>query len=237
MDIVQNEKGIKNSFIMYFAYIFIFAFKGFRFILLDSIPYMYSILSGTADRAYTTTKQGFMTITEQQEAIKEEKRKKRMESYNKLFWVKSRNNYYEKEKKKLLATLDTDGTVRSQNAQVYQYTARNKDGKVETDIFFAYSKLDVYTYLISLGYDVYKIETSKWITSMYGEKSVLGEKMSNKDLIFWLTQLSTYLKSGITLAESVRILGNQMSKKRSHKRVFRAINYELTNGETFSQAL
>ena len=237
MESTSSKNGLQNSFIMYFAYIFIFAFKGVKFVLFDSIPYLYDVLSGSADRAYTTTKQGFLTLSEQQEIIKEEKRKKRMEAYNKLFWVKSRNKYYEKEKKKLLAILDTDGTVRSEKAQVYQYTARNKDGKVETDIFFAYSKLDVYTYLISEGYDVYKIETSKWITYMYGEKSVLGERMSNKDLIFWLTQLSTYLKSGITLAESVRILGNQMSKKRSHKRVFQAINYELTNGETFSQAL
>lgn len=237
MDAAQSKNGIQNSFIMYFAYIFIFAFKGVKFILFDSIPYLYDIISGSADRAYTTTKQGFMTVSEQQEALKEEQRKKRMEAYNKLFWVKSRNDYYEKEKKKLLSILDTEGSVRSQNAVVYQYTARNKSGKVETDIFFAYSKLDVYTYLISEGYDVYKIETSKMITSMYGEKSVFGDKMSNKDLIFWLTQLSTYLKSGITLAEAVRILGNQMGKKRAHKRVFQAINYELTNGETFSQAL
>ena len=111
-----------------------------------------------------------MTISEYQEKVAEEKRIQRQEAYNKLFWVKSRNKYYEKEKKKLLAILETDGSVRSQKAQVYQYTARNKYGKVETDIFFAYSKLDVYTYLISLGYDVYKIETSKFITTMYGDQ-------------------------------------------------------------------
>ena len=237
MDATANKKGIQNSFIMYFVYIFIFAFKGLKFIILDSIPYLYDVLSGSADRAYSTTKQGFMTISEQQEALKEEKRKKRQDFYNQLFWVKSRNKYYEKEKKKLLAILDKDGSIRSDKAQVYQYTARNKNGKVETDIFFAYSKLDVYTFLISEGYEVYKIETSKYITYMYGEKSVLGAKMSNKDLIFWLTQLSTYLKAGITLAEAIRILGNQMGKKKTHKRVFQAITYELTNGETFSQAL
>ena len=237
MDSVQEGKKVNESFIMYFAYIFIFAFKGLKFILLDSIPYLYNIMSGSADRAYMTTKQGFMTISEYQEKVAEEKRIQRQEAYNKLFWVKSRNKYYEEEKKKLLAILETDGSVRSQKAQVYQYTARNKYGKVETDIFFAYSKLDVYTYLISLGYDVYKIETSKFITTMYGENSILGAKMSNKDLIFWLTQLSTYLKAGITLSEAVRILGSQMSKKREHKRVFRAVSYELANGESFSQAL
>ena len=236
-DTTQNKKDIQNSFIMYFVYIFVFIFKGIKFVLLDSIPYLYNVVSGTADHAYMATKQGFMTLSEQQEAINEERRKKRQEAYNKLFWVKSKNKYYEKKKKELLATLDTEGSVRSTKAEVYQYVARNKKGKVETDIFFGYSKLDVYTFLISEGYDVYEIKTSKWITFMHGEKSVFGSKMSNKDLIFWLTQLSTYLKAGITLAESIRILGNQMSRNRSHKRVFQAITYELTNGETFSQCL
>lgn len=233
----KEKNSIKNSFIMYFAYIFIFAFKGIKFILFESIPYLYAVISGTADRAYSTTKQGFMTLSEQQAALKEEKRKKRLEAYNKLFWVKSRNNYYEKEKKKLLSTLDTEGSVRSEKALVYRYVARDKKGIIEKNIFYAYSKLDVYTFLISEGYDVYQIYTSKWLMHMYGESSMFAQKMSNKDLIFWLTQLSTYLKAGITLAESIRILGNQMGRKKSHKRVFRAITYELTNGETFSKCL
>ena len=233
----KEKNGIKNSFIMYFAYIFIFAFKGIKFILFESIPYLYAVISGTADRAYSTTKQGFMTLSEQQEALKEEKRKKRLEAYNKLFWVKSRNNYYEKEKKKLLSTLDTEGSVRSEKALVYQYVARNKEGKIEKDIFYAYSKLDVYTFLVSEGFDVYQIYTSKWLMHLYGETSILAKKMSNKDLIFWLSQLSTYLKAGIPLAEAIRILSKQMNRKKSQKRVFQAITYELTNGETFSKCL
>lgn len=237
MDTTNTQKQAQESFIWVFIYIFIFAFKGIKFILGGFIPYLYDIISGGANRAYTTTKQGFMTISEQQELYKEEQRKKRMAAYNKLPWVKSRNNYYEKEKKKLLADLDGEGSTRSENAVVYKYTARNKEGKVESQIFYAYSKLDVYTFLVSEGYDVYMIETSKLLQKMYGETSILGEKMSNKDLIFWLSQLSTYIKSGIPLAESIRILGNQMKRKKSHKRVFQAITYELTNGETFSKCL
>ena len=42
-------------------------------------------------------------------------------------------------------------------------------------------------------------------------------KFKNKDLIFW-TQLSTYIKSGIPLTDSMRILGKQMSKD-STKRI------------------
>lgn len=227
----------KESFLMCFIYIFIFAFKGFKFVCFDSIIYLFNIISGQADRAYTVASQGFLTESEQQEIIKEEKRKKRMEAYNKLPWVKSRNNYYEEEKKKLLAALNLEGSVRSDKAVVYQYTARDTYGKVEKQIFYAYSKLDVYTFLVSEGYDVYRIETNNFLQKLYGESSILGSKMSNKDLIFWLSQLSTYLKAGIPLAESVRILSNQMGKKPSQKRVFQAITYELTNGETFSNCL
>ena len=232
-----TKKGIENSFIMYFAYIFIFAYKGIVFVLFQSIPYLYNVISGKADQAYTKVSNSFMTIDEQQEAAKEEQRKKRMEAYNKLPWVKSRNQYYEKEKQKLLATLNTEGAVRSENAVVYKYTARDAYGKVETQIFYAYSKLDVYTFLVSEGYEVYKIETSELLQKLYGETSILGNKMSNKDLIFWLSQMATYIKAGIPLAEAVRILSNQLNKKPKQKRVFRAITYELTNGETFSRCL
>ena len=33
--------------------------------------------------------------------------------------------------------------------------------------------------------------------------------MANKDLIFWLAQLSTYIKAGIPLTDGVRVLAQQ----------------------------
>ena len=227
----------EESFAMIFAYIFIFAFKGFKFVLYEWIFYVFNVVGGTADKAVTTASKGFLTSSEKEEIIKEEQRKKRQEFYNKMPWVKSRNNYYEKEKQKLLATLNDEGAVRSEKAVVYKYTARDTDGKVVNQVFYAYSKLDVYTFLISEGYDVYRIETSPLLQKLYGETSIIGNKMSNKDLIFLLSQLSTYLKAGIPLAEAIRILSNQMNKKPTQKRIFQAITYELTNGEAFSSCL
>ena len=61
--------------------------------------------------------------------------------------------------------------------------------------------------------------------------------MTTKELIFWLTQLSTYLKAGITLTEAVKILSKQMSTKSSKARAFQSISYELTLGANFSTAL
>ena len=52
--------------------------------------------------------------------------------------------------------------------------------------------------------------------------------MKTKDLIFWLTQLSTYLKAGLTLNESVKILTTQMKGNKARTTAFKAISYELT---------
>ena len=232
---VEPEK--EESFLMIFAYIFIFALKGFKFVLYEWIFYVFNVAGSKVDQVVTAASQGFLTSSEKEELLKEEREKRRQEFYNKLPWVKSRNNYYEKEKQKLLATLNEEGSVRSEKAVVYKYTARDTDGKVVNQVFYAYSKLDVYTFLISEGYDVYRIETNKFLQKMYGETSLLGNKMSNKDLIFLLSQLSTYLKAGIPLAEAIRILSNQMGKKPTQKRIFQAITYELTNGEAFSSCL
>ena len=86
-------------------------------------------------------------------------------------------------------------------------------------------------------YKVLKIETSKLIEFLYGPTSFNAGKFNNKDLIFWLTQLSTYIKSGIPLTDSMRILSKQMSKDAGKKRIFDSIIYNLTLGESFSSAL
>ena len=62
--------------------------------------------------------------------------------------------------------------------------------------------------------------------------------MKAADLSFSLTQLSTYLKSGIPLTESMRILGMQMGKKdQFKKRLFDAVVFQLIMGESFSESL
>ena len=45
-------------------------------------------------------------------------------------------------------------------------------------------------------------------------------RFKTKDLIFMLAQLSTYLKAGIPLADSVKILTRQFQKNKNYKKVF-----------------
>lgn len=156
--------------------------------------------------------------------------------YNNLSFVKKKKEKDLAQNRSLFEILQTD-TERSEKPVTYKYVALDNSGKKVTNTFYAYSKMEVYTYLTGEGYTVLSIETSKYIELFYGPSEFNNFHFKNKDLIFWLTQLSTYLKAGITLTDSMRILGKQMSKSPRKKKVFDSIIYNLTLGESFSSAL
>lgn len=156
--------------------------------------------------------------------------------YNNLSFVKKRKEKELAQNRSLYEILQRD-TERSEKPLTYKYVALDSSGKKVINTFYAYSKMEVYTYLSGEGYTVLSIETSKYIELFYGPSEYNNFRFKNKDLIFWLTQLSTYLKAGITLTDSMRILGKQMSKSPKKKKVFDSIIYNLTLGESFSSAL
>lgn len=157
--------------------------------------------------------------------------------YNNSTFVKNKQNKKEIQRQALLIDFDGDDAVKSEKKQIYQYEAKRPDGKVVKDTFKAYSKVEVHSFLLSEGYEVYSIKTSKWINSLYGSTATINGKMKIKDLIFFLTQLSTYIKSGITLVDSLRILGRQYKKNKTYEKTFKMMIYDLTMGETFSEAM
>lgn len=56
------------------------------------------------------------------------------------------------------------------------------------------------------------------------------------DLAFALTQLSTYIRAGMTLVDSVRILAKQADKPAKRK-IYDMVVYDLLSGDDFSKAL
>lgn len=118
---------------------------------------------------------------------------------------------------------------------VYEYTARDKNGKLVKNYYEAYSLVEVQSYLLSEGYDIYKIRTNQAINLLHRTASA-KKKMKTSDMVFFLTQLSTYLKAGITLTESVEILSRQF-KNPSYQKTFRGIANNLKSGDNFSEAL
>lgn len=140
-------------------------------------------------------------------------------------------------KELLLKELNSEDTKRLDHGVVYVYKARTKSGRLVTGRLFGFSKMDINAFLLNEGYEPYTIENNKLIDFMYGETSITTRRMSNKDLIFWLTQLSTYVKAGITLSDSMKILMNQSGKDKTKLGIYQSIVYELTMGSSFSEAL
>lgn len=141
------------------------------------------------------------------------------------------------ERVELLKMINDGQEKRFDTMQTFRYKALSPEGKIVTDTFYGVSKLDIYTFLTGEGYTVFSIETSKWINFVYGQSSVINFKLSTKDLIFFITQLLTYIKAGITLTEAMRIISKQLNKNKSQQAIMQSIVYYLTTGETFSSAL
>lgn len=116
----------------------------------------------------------------------------------------------------------------------YKYICYDKDGKQVKGYFDAFRKLDVESFLNSQGYKILQIKESR--ISKVGAFLTYNNEMKYKDLVFFLTQLSTYIKSGIPLTDSIAILESQTKNKRKGD-LFKKILYELNTGANFSDAL
>lgn len=119
---------------------------------------------------------------------------------------------------------------------LYEYVAKDKNGKTVKGYFEAFNKMEVKSFLVNEGLEVFSIRTNKWITLFHRDTSSGKIKFKTKDLVFFLTQLSTYIKAGITLAEALEILSRQF-KNKHYQRIIKSIVYDLNLGVNFSEAL
>ena len=149
-----------------------------------------------------------------------------------------RNKRNEELMKKEAILLDFNGADadKSDKKVVYEYTGKSADGKIVKAYFEAFSKVEVHSFLLSEGFEVYSIKTNALIQLLHSNKESKKGKIKNKDLIFFLTQLSTYIKAGIPLVEALRILSRQF-KEKTYEKIFRSLIYELTMGDNFSDAM
>lgn len=143
----------------------------------------------------------------------------------------------ELERQVLLMNYQDKDTVKHKNKVKYKYVVKDENDKIVNGEYDAYSKLEVHSFLISQGWTVYEINEDKFST-FFGGVSVVSnkKKLKPQQLAFFLTQLSTYVKSGITLVDSVKILSKQI-KDTHEKKLYQSIVYELNSGVTFSDAM
>lgn len=117
--------------------------------------------------------------------------------------------------------------------KTFNYTIRLNNGKKYTNTLDALSEDDVRSFYEDEGYEVLKVKEVKGI-NLNGD--IGGTKLNTSELSFMLTQLSTYLKAGIPLIDSVKILSKQADKKYK-RRIFDKLAYSLLMGQEFSEAL
>ena len=138
--------------------------------------------------------------------------------------------------KTMLVNFSEEDKANEGKKLVWEYIAINSKGKKIKGYFEAFSRVDVQSFLMGEGLAVYSIRTNKLIQTLHGNLGGSKQKIKIKDLIFMLTQLSTYLKSGIPLVEALNILIKQ-TRKKTYKVILRAVTYDLTVGESFSISL
>lgn len=118
----------------------------------------------------------------------------------------------------------------------YKYKVKDSSGKVIESFFDAENKIDVESFLLNKGYQIVSIEEDKLSTKFGLANASISKRMSSKDLNFFLMQLSTYVKSGIPLVDSMEILSRQ-AKSNNLKMLYRKIVFELNRGVSFSTCL
>lgn len=229
-----------DNFIMEIYNIVMYAFSGvfgiLKFIFYDIPKKAYDGIANAIKNAKKKLKASLELTGQSVKSIPDKIKEYFVNKFNNLQIVKYYRNKRERELEVLYIDKNSADAKRTEEKHAYEYLARNSEGKLIKGYFMAQSKLDTHSYLLDEGYEVYEIKTSKWIDFIHGESLFHKSRMKNKDLIFWLAQLSTYIKSGVTLTESVKILALQ-NKKKKYKRAFESMIYELTMGETFSDSL
>ena len=117
----------------------------------------------------------------------------------------------------------------------YKYRAKRlKDGKIVKGITEAPSKNMVDKFLQEQGLKPIEIQQQKsWLQSL--NRITLGGVIKERDLIFYLKQLSSLLGAGVKLNEASEILATQQTNK-NIRRILYGIYFEVNSGQTLAES-
>lgn len=135
-----------------------------------------------------------------------------------------------------LEKADQETSLPNLEKLTFKYKAKGTDGKLFTSTFDAYSLEQAKTYLINEGYELISIQPLPKKSFNLNFDITIGSPIKMGELSFAITQISTYLKAGISLIDSFRILAKQ-AKKPSVKKVYQMVVYDLLSGENLSDAM
>ena len=116
----------------------------------------------------------------------------------------------------------------------YQYKYKKKNGKFAYGTFDAYNIEQAKTFLTNEGYEIAEIKEVK--KNIFTNSLILTSPIKTGEMAFALTQVSTYLKAGISLIESYRILAKQ-SVKPLVRKIYDMVVFDLLAGDSLSEAM
>ena len=192
-----------------------------------AIYHVVSAITSAPAKLIVKLQENSIVKKDEKQIIKEKQELETLNSQNKLT-----NSSSEPQNEIVQPTITEDGKPPKRPMKMYRYTVINALGKKETGTFNAEEENELRNFLISQEYKILEIKERP----KYDIDINIGNKISAADLSFSLTQLSTYIKSGIPLVDAVRILAKQSTKK-SLKGSFNQIVYELLRGENLSDAM
>lgn len=129
--------------------------------------------------------------------------------------------------------LDKAAANKGQDKITFKYKTKDKNGKITVGSFDAYNIEQAKNYLVNEGNNVISIQPVKKSSLDLNLSIFAPIKMG--ELSFALTQISTYLKAGMSLVDAFRILAKQ-STKSNIKKIYDLIVYDLLSGESLSTA-
>jgi type II secretory pathway component PulF len=117
----------------------------------------------------------------------------------------------------------------------YKYRARRlKDGKIISSTTEAPSKAMVEKFLIEQSLKPIEIYQHRSLSAAFS-RITFGRVMNDRDLIFYLKQMSSLLNAGVKLNEASEMLATQQTNK-AIRRILYGIYYEVNSGQTLAEA-
>ena len=123
---------------------------------------------------------------------------------------------------------------KTNNIKIWQYQAITNDNKEEIDYIKADSREMVENLLITENKKIVSIKSNKRICYLY--RHIADKKLNKKELVFFLVQLTTYLKAENNLIESLSLVIKK-TKDNNLKRVIRLVRYSVMSGNSLASAL
>ena len=117
----------------------------------------------------------------------------------------------------------------------WEYVALNNRGKKVKGYFYSYTKNDVIYFLQSEELKVVSVKTNKLIQFLNRDMQK-PRRIKNRVLVFILSELSTYIKSGIPLSEAIGIMIRE-NKNKKIKYILREMRYDINSGDSLSKAM